>query len=311
MSNPTNSPSENVKKLESRVEQASKIMKIKPEETWAILDSMGISHDDEGLALLNADTTQEGDARAYFCEGAGHLKSGQQIVPIVRFKAGWSLLKGKAESKSVEAQVAPAGFEAILQAMKTPAQMSDQELLSKYGPDASSETIDELKRRSHDRGFIVFDGSNIDTDTSLKLLRIARRQETPATYKIEGRSNLSRVYRLGEFPMTFVEECPIHADIILVENYCEKCMESWEGISYDDRVLVRVAKNMGAIDVSSIQKVHELVTRLKTEGAKFLLSIPAVELQYSELQAEDKLPNLRRKFSSNRNGKSDPFFVKN
>jgi len=98
-------------------------------------------------------------------------------------------------------------LKSILDAMKTPAQMSDAELLKQYSPTASSNIIDELKQRSNDRAFIVFDEAKgndvVDVETSLKLLRIARRQETPATYKVG--TKLCRVHRLGEFPMVFVE----------------------------------------------------------------------------------------------------------
>lgn len=301
MSNPT---------LSTRVDQSAKIMKVDPKVVWEKLAILGIDNDDESLTLLDSEMTQEGDARRVFVETA-------PIIPIVRFKAGWAIMKGKADAKPTSLTAADynangSDLKQILDAMKTPAQMSDGELLKQYSPTASSNIIDELKQRSNDRAFIVFDeakgNDTVDVETSLKLLRIARRQETPATYKVGAK--LCRVHRLGEFPMVFVEECPIHPDVLLVEDYCEKCLESFEGISYDDRVLIRVAKNINAIDVSNLAKIHELLENVKSNGSEYLLSIPVVQLTYSELKAEGRLPNLRRKFSASRNGKADPFFQK-
>ncbi len=315
MSEPTNSV------LSTRVDQAAKIMKVDPKIVWERLAILGIDKDDESLILLESDMTQEGDARRVFVE----LHSVERVgdanpigVPIVRFKAGWAILKGKCKDVQGETGYGYSNeglnpnLKSILDAMKTPAQMSDSELLKQYTPTASSNIIDELKQRSNDRAFIVFDETKgndaVDVETSLKLLRIARRQETPATYKVG--TKLCRVHRLGEFPMVFVEECPIHADVLLVEDYCEKCMESFEGISYDDRVLIRVAKNIGAIDVSNLAKIHELLENVKAKGSDFLMGIPAVQMTYDELKSEGRLPNLRRKFSASRSGKSDPFFQK-
>jgi len=320
MSNPTNSV------LSTRVDQAAKVMKVDPKIVWERLAILGIDKDDESLMLLESDLTQEGDARRVFVEVNGVERIGDDnpiSIPIVRFKAGWSILKGKAKSADdVASRINPdASLEAILNAMKAPSQMKDEELLKKYGQNASTEIIDELNRRCNGRAFIVFSSVAqgiaqaadsctdccIDIEATIKLLRIARRQETPSTYKLG--EKIVRVYRLGEFPMSYVEECPIYSDIVLAADYCERCMESWDGISYEDRIVTRVAKDMGAIDVSSLAKVHELITKLKAEGSKFLLSIPAVALRYEELKEDNKLPNLRRKFSSSR-GKSDPFYQK-
>jgi hypothetical protein len=301
-------PSENLSKLESRVNQAAKVMKVEPSVVWTKLVQLGIEKDDQdAIALLEADTTQEGDARRIFVES-----SVGGTIPIVRFKAGWQVLRGKAEAK-LEPKTEGNTVEAILNAIKSPNQMADKELLDRYNPDSSSDICEELERRSHDRPFIVFDetkGENaIDVVATLNLLRVSRRQDTPSTYKASN-GKIARVYRVGEFPMSFIEECPVHPDVILVEDYCERCMDSWAGISNEDRVIVRVAKDMNAIDVSTIAKVNELLNRLKKEGAKFLLEIPAVQLHYDELQVENKLPILRRRFSSSPNRLSDPFYIK-
>jgi hypothetical protein len=309
MSNPTNSV------LSTRVDQAAKIMKVDPKIVWERLAILGIDKDDESLILLESDMTQEGDARRIFVEVNGVERVGDVnpiSVPIVRFKAGWAILKGKSAA-AVSADGQSSDLKSILDAMKTPSQMSDKELLDRYNPNASSDICDELERRSHERPFIVFDESkgenSIDTEATLNLLRIARRQDTPSTYKV-GNGKISRVHSVGEFPMVFIEECPIHSDVILAEDYCERCMESWAGISYDDRVIVRVAKDINAIDVSTIAKAYELIVRLRKEGAKFLLEIPALQLHYEELKTDNKLPVLRRRFSSSPNRMSDPFYIR-
>lgn len=305
--------------LQDRIAKAAKVMKITEDALWAKLNKLGIcKEDDDALALIESETTREGDVRKVFCDDdTSTLTPGAlATIPVIRFLAGWAVLRGRGETKESQDS---SDVAKIVEAIKPLTQYSDKDLLQRYSPDCSSEILDELRKRSHDNPFIVFndgfndDGETIDVENTFRLLKIARRNErVPATYLVtrDGKDVMIRLYRLGEFPMMWLEECPVHPEVILVEGYCERCQCSWEGVSATDRIIVRVAVDLKAVDVSSLGKIFELVKTIKTEkNAQSLLQIPAVNLKYKELQEEGRLPILRRRISSTANGKKDPLYV--
>jgi hypothetical protein len=309
--------------LEERIQKAAKVMATTANVVRARLCALGVvltnsigtpEEEAEALTLLEADTTQEGDARSVFCEippaNTGIDTAGYSLVPVVRFKAGWAILKGKGSTKQVITEQ-KSELQTLVESMKRVDQLSDEDLLQKYGEEASSEVLDELRKRSKDKNFIIFksDSNEVNVTATKRLLSIARRsQEVPDTYMVDDK--ICRTYKVGEFPMTFLEECPIHPEVILVEDYCEECKNTWAGISLADRVIVRVAWSINAIRTETLAEVNDLISRLKKEGAGWLLAIPQVQLEYEDLQKDSKLPVLRRRMSRGETGKKDPFFVK-
>lgn len=305
--------STSISSLQERVTNAAKVMKITEEELWFYLKELGIEQEDQdAVAMLEANTTREGDARSIFCEEPKDMNNGEKPEPrfatkvkLARFLAGWAILKGKSNTENAE----KSDIVSIVEALKPVTELRDEELLQKYNKECSTQIIDELKKRSQDRAFVIFkeDEETTDVVNSIKLLRVARRQETPSTFMADGRP--VRPYRIGDFPMTFLYECPIHPDVILIEDYCDKCKQSWAGISHEDRVIIRVAHDCKAIDVSCAADIHELIIRVKAGGTKHILEIPMVNMYYKELTDENRLPMLRRKVSSSITGKKDPLFV--
>lgn len=298
--------------FEQRITQAAKVMGISTKDLWYYLNILGIENNPDGQALLEAETTREGDARAVMVEGKGTDGEHFTYVKIARFSAGWVILKGKG-SKTV-IQESSSDIAKLVDTIKRVEQRTNEELLQMYKPEASYEILEELRKRCHDRPCIIFneDAGNdtIDLPNSLKLLRIAHRQETPSTYTVQRAdgSQLVRVHRVGDFPMTFVEECPLHSNTILAEDQCEECQETWDGIPTKDRTIIRVAADTGMLDTSPA-KICELIERLRKEGAGFLLKIGKIGLIYRELQEENKLPILRHRISRTVSGKSDPLFI--
>lgn len=306
MSNPTTSPSETTHPLEKLVTESARIMGIDLSTMWTILQDLGIEKDkpDDGLFILNSESTTEDAVQETFVNKRG--------VKLLKFKAGWAALKGnKKEALIASAESGnsrPTGIDLLIEQMKRADQLSDEELIKKYGQDASEDVKKALSDRSKNRPFIIFsdDQGTVDVSNTLKLLRIARRQETPSTFLANGK--LTRPCMVDEFPQTYFEECPINPEILLIDGYCEKCQNTWNGISINNRVIVRVARDMGQLDVSNLTKIHDLITRVGKEGADWLLAIPAVGAKYEELKQDGKLPTLRRRVSSNKDGRSDPFF---
>ncbi len=285
--------------LTSRIEQSAKVMGISPDDLCLHLESLGIENSDDGLSLLEADTTQETDARALMVGPTTITASGLPTVKIARFKAGWAILKGKGKDIATPTEGTDGSIAALVQAIQPPAKFPDETLIKMYNPDASTEICEELKRRSKDRPFIVFnDQEEVDIEGTLQLLRVARRQETPGTFPIK--SKLYRTYRVGEFPMLWVEECPMHKGTFLADGYCEECGFSWKEISMEDRIWARIATERG-ISLNAFSDAESLVKHVKR--------LPKVMLAHDELAASDDLPKLRHRMSRG-GGKSDPFYVR-
>jgi hypothetical protein len=300
--------------LEQRVTAAAKVMSISVEEMWKALNAVGIENSQDGLTILDADTTTEGDAKPYFCNDLSHsgVLGADKAVKIAKFKAGWSILKGRVKAEIKETN----GVAAIVESLKPIDQLPDEKLLEKYaqqGQDCSDTIMNRLKSICHNRPFVVFSdsctGDQVDIPETLKLLRIARRQDTPSTWLVErnGVKVMVRPAAVGEFPNAWLEDCPIHGDTILVDGYCEKCQNSWKGIIMEDRVMVRVASEVGVIDRSYVAIKNWIELILQKSG--YLKSwkdslAPNAFLRYNELKEENKLPILRRKMSK---GQSCPF----
>lgn len=290
--------------LNTRIESAAKAMSITVDQLWILLTELGIEKDaPDAIAVLEAETTCEGDARRIFVDSG--------TVKIARFKMGWQILKAQYPSATPLGKSSELGQ--LVEALRSPSQFSDEELLRKYGEQCPDEICIELAKRSKNRAFIIFEDDNktVNESISLKLLRQARRGETPASYMVNKR--IKRLHRVGEFPLSFIEECPIHPNQILIDDYCEECKNTWEGISYEQRQIVRLAVDHRAIDVSTAGKVHELITKINESGIDWLLNIPVVREAYDEAtfgyNEDHRLPVLRKKMSAIRLSKADPFYT--
>lgn len=302
--------------LQDRITKASEVMKITEEQLWQYLSKIGICKDDaDALSLLEAETTREGDARNSFCDTYNTSK-GEVPVPVVRFLAGWAILKGKA--KGAESNKEVSSNAELIACLRPIAQYSDTELLEKYDIDASSEIIDELDRRSQSRPFIVYDVNkeNIDIENTLRMLKVARRKETKQKHVLpNGKPVL--LYCAGQFPMLFVEESPIHPGVILTDGYCDECGQNWSGISLEDRIIVRVAVMAEAIETTKAS-INKLINQIRigdgdhvSPGTESLLDIPDVKFLYDELKENGQLPVLRKRASSSQDGSHrDPCFVR-
>jgi len=294
--------------FQTRVEQAAKVMGIDVDSLWAHLFALGIENTADGESLLAADTTTESDARAIMVDGKGaypaHVPN-TEMVKIARFKAGWAVLKGRGQKPEALAEGDGIALKELVEAIKPVTQFKDKELLARYNLDAPSDVMEELKRRSHDRPFIVFSGetTSVMVEVSAELLSLARRHEVPSTYMVDNK--LVRTHRVGEFPMLFVEECPLHSDHILADGFCEKCQDTWKGVEDIKRVAARVALNLGAVHADDLAEIQSTMQLAKNDR---LINIPRVALELNELAADKKLPVLRRRMS--RTGSSDPFYVK-
>lgn len=306
MAEKSNAPE--VSPLKVRVQQAAKVMKITEEMVWQCLLKLGIEEQDEdGIALLEAETTKESDAKEEF----------KAYVKPIRFTAGWRILKGIPANKfavqtNKNGVLQVGGVDELIKSFRPIHTYKDRELLEHYGPEASSEIIDELLRRSNGRPFIIYDGETIDKDHSVEMLRTARRHETKQYHVLlrNGQPEQVRLYRADEFPKMWLEECPIHHGTILTDGYCDKCRNTWKGIHDSKRVVVRVACDTGT-KYGDISSIHRLLKSLRDCGSieeHPIMDVPEISMRLKELQEEDNMPKLKKRLSASSAGKQDPLY---
>ena len=138
----------------------------------------------------------------------------------------------------------------------------------------------------------------IDVETSLSMIKMARRQETPKTFIVE--SELQILYAIGEFPADLFYECPVHADVLLVEGYCEECEQVWENFEANRRKysFIRLIVQRGFVLLT------QLIEKKIDELAKMS---PKIWIEFAQLEEEENLPRLKRRISKSKQG--DPFYV--
>jgi len=325
--------------LSSSIQKAAKVMNISEEDIRSHLSMLGIEDDEIGLTILRSSTTTEDDAKHVFVHGVGYktLKK-VKLVKISAFKAGWNILKGNESLLKNDFELKVNNMRDVQELTKPPSQWPDKLLIEMYGENCDSTIFDELQKRSRGKRFIVFScidslksdndcisNFKVDVESTLKLLRLARgSNEMPSSYMVEGK--LVNIFRVGEFPIYMLEECPIHKNTILLDGYCDLCKNTWKGINGKIRVIIRIAVsnfNTQWSDPISISRLIDDIVKFQKQDInciefqnkqydieiEFLkhLNTPAILYKYEELRDSSQLPILKRKIAS-RNNASDPFF---
>lgn len=274
----------------------------KPQEAkesfiWDCLEQLGINKDDMSHELLMSNDCKEGDFRTVFCD--------KMKLAVPRFRRVWRILKAGSKEEVAKEQESQGGLTKELIEKITPVgQYSDKQLLEKYSPTCDSKIETELKTRSELRPCIVFKDNSkeeIDVELSAKLLREARRRETPNVYKNNGK--VYKVYRIGEFPEQVYTRCPVTGHI-LFEGYSEQLGVTWE-IPYDAMQFVALMVRSGIqVDAFTVAKIQEEYKKSGLDGLRNMF--PKIASDFDELKNIDGLPNLK----ANLNAKEvvqDPF----
>jgi len=294
--------------LETRIKEAAVVLnsyfkdsKKSAEETIAlVLNYMGITNDDFGLKILEASSTVFDDFQKSDWTGV-------VAIPIPRLKIAWSILKGqdpfKMPEQNTETFSSNSDITAVVKQLKPIGQWSDAELVEQYGKNCPMQVEDELSKRSKDRPCMIFneDNASINKEISLILLREARHCPTPSTYLVD--KKLYQVYKIGEFPMNVMYECPIHSNVLLVNGYCEDCGQKW---STDDSEL---HKNVFLRMISETTRIEPITLKMYMQQSfeDLIGMFPKILLKFNALKEEGKLPTLKRRISKAREG--DPFRV--
>lgn len=297
--------------LSSRVEEAAKILAsyFKKDENaieviTTALQNIGVDDSDLGFKILEAESTNVADF-AHALRGMGH------DLPEPRVKVAWLTLKGRDPFAQNEVNLTPHSPELVqavveqLERQKPIGQWSDVELLLQYSKHCPMKIEEELAKRSKGRPAIVFNpDETVNMDTSLILLRQARHNDTPGTYIVEGdHGGLRQVYKIGDFPMNVLYECPIHSNVLLTEGYCEECGMKWNNFDENKNkyIFLRLVSETTKIEPTALRMY------LGQSFDELVQLYPKVLLKFNALKEEEKLPTLKRRISKSKNG--DPFRV--
>jgi hypothetical protein len=319
-------------KLQERVKKAAEVLKpyLKSNTEQLIMRTllnMGIDGSEIGFKILECELTNAADfLTALRAIDDSHVKS----VPEPRVKVAWLILQGYDPFKPLEISTTSphtldvkgdvnltgnllkngnrfdaAIVDAVLQQLdkqKPVGQWADVDLLKSYGKGCPMSVEEELAKRAHNRPVIVFsDNTTVNVDISLILLRQARNNDTPSTFIVDGL--LKEVYKIGDFPVNVMYECPIHSNVLLLNGYCEECGMEWKDIddNKDKYVFLRLA--------SETTKIEPIALRMYIQQSfdELVKLFPKVLLTYKALKEEERLPTLKRRLSKNKQG--DPFRV--
>lgn len=278
------------------------------------LSKLGIYLDQESYEILMSNDCTEKDARRVFCE------NGQPNLPPVRFKRLWSILRSNKDQDNNQNcydndfiyNELKNGILDIKNVIsdKPYGQWKDKELIEAYNLNCDEEIISVLKQRSNNRPFIVFmDEENgiVDIEISLRMLREARRRETPVNYQVA--DSLKRLYVVGEFPNLFYYESPFYPGFLLIDGYCDKSKITWKDISYECMQFGRIAFECGEVDNGRISQKQLFLIALQSGIDGLIKNYPESALLYKEFKIDNKLPNLKVRVSDNNYNDSlaDPF----
>lgn len=274
--------------LNLRISKFAEALELPIAEVKSVLRELGVKEEKESsLTILDDDTLLTmGDLFEKFVD------SKMTDKPTLRMAVTALRAKSNApvDRTILLSSDTPAGISEIVNALKSKDQWTNQELLAAYGeedPDIAS----ILSKRSHGRAFIIFNNDGtVNLMESLKLLNIAKRQQTPDTHLVNGA--LCRVYRAGKYPAKALEECPFCPGKTLVDGYCAETDTDWNGISHDCRVLA-------AIQFRIVEKGRQLTTDqyqsiiAERNFDAMCKKFKKAALAYNDLKEQDQLPKLK------------------
>lgn len=274
---------------------------------WDKLRDLGITKENvDSHSLISEGFCKEGDARVIFCE------SSPPVLPVPWFRKAWSILSENAnmpEDKQKDKGDATRIIEAIA-SNRPVSQWKDRELVEAYGIDASSEVIDELKKRAYGKAIIAFDDiskGKIDVDITFDMLRESRRRKLPNIFNQDGRVYL--LYVVGDFPSVIYEESPLVPGSMLFNGFCDKCEMSFDGIDKEAKQFLRVIVEEGRCpSLSDRMSILGLIAAAKSGIGELRKLFPSVSIKFDELKRKENLPSLKADSSDESKSKvADPF----
>ncbi len=270
-----------------RVEAFATAIRLDVAKVREILAELGADGAEEfSLTIMDSDEYLPfGDLRAAFVEG-GHTKIGILRLAMPHLRAKTNVDQPEATTNGDTAST----LRDLITSQRPKSEWKDKELLEAYD-ETTADIAKILGERSRGRPCIVFqkDGS-VDVEVSLKLLKIAKKQHTAESHKLDNGKHVT-VYLPGVFIATSLDESPFYAGVALVDGYCAKSSTQWDGASLRNRILCRLHATQ--IETAALTKLQmgELCKAAKADNFDDLVGEAAA--LYEKLETQDKLPKLK------------------
>lgn len=308
--------------LSTRIQKAAETLGIEESDLMSALSDAGVENNDDGLRLLEANTTTEEVIVEDVLASVGPKLKRRAAAAILKGKDPFSptakeqaTVTGSTSSENAKVFNIDGSAEAFRSLIPI-SQWKDRELLEAFDKDREARLEEELERRSKGQRFLVLKSSAedvdpgtepIDIETSLQLLKKTRRMKIPTI--IPGPDNkVYPVYRLSELNMDerVVELCPICGEI-LFRGYCEPCELNWSDVEDSARAFVALVVQEGKLNTKSASDRRALLGDA-VKGVMQLRQVwPSVEGRYRELKLTDNLPRLKMVKSLPAEQVKDPF----
>lgn len=308
--------------VSSRTEAASEILPTKAADLLKALETdLGISDNDFGLKILDADTTTED----YLVEALEALFKKRTLeCPVLKIKAAAAFLKGRDPfERKPHATVSPTSegmaLEGIIRAMRPIDALSDKELLEAFASDREHKYEQELNRRAKGQYFVILKESagdnpnpEIDIPSTLSLLKRTRKTVVPSMLPHPNDpGKIIEVYRITQLNPedNIVELCPF-CDDVMYRGYCSRCNANFAGVGDDERAYVRLASEKETFDTKSASDRRAILVDAGKGMDELRKNWPGVSISFRERKALGDLPKLRKKRTLPSVKVEDPFNVK-
>lgn len=250
----------------------------------------GYVNGEEFIALLKATgATNEDRLRGLSHEAIIDLlpevKVGNRSVkPTILAKAIANVFR-QDESKVVEKR--PIGSRQV-------DRMTLRELVENLDPEEYTNKIaDALQKIAQGRRFIVFStGRNVDVEETFKAINALKAGYDEVAI-ITVNKQAKEVFRLGELPDVEVDENPFYVGRPLrPDGTCDQTGRSWEGISLENRQLVRLAIQSGELHVN-IENIHNIMDMLLNGEPPLRQRYRKAAIEFDKLAAKGQLPSMK------------------
>ena len=196
---------------------------------------------------------------------------------------------------------------------ETASAASDEVLVGAYDPKRATNPVGlELRQRSEDRPFVVFDrDGGVHRKATLQLLsELLEGDAAREHYQLGGHP--VAVYRVGQRPDATADEHPLFTGRALRRDGSDELDLNWTTLRLEVRILLRLAVQGSELHVRDNDHVHEIFDRTTGYGdeaaAKLRQRYPMASTRYDELDGRGELPSLKvSKGQSGAPRRSDPF----
>jgi hypothetical protein len=299
-----------------RAEKAAQILKVQSQDLLKVLADEGITDDSDGFSLLNSPAITVDDLADLLAKGLSAKKLPAKVAASVLKNAGESPQINRVEATQVSpAAPGVADIAKLIKESRPIEQWEDRELLEKFSRERSAEVEEELDRRAKRQKFIILmpgkfepGKEQIDIDSSLALLKMARKRTTPSV--MPSATGFSIVYRITELDMRdrVLEICPFCGES-LYQGYCEKCQLTFASIGDDERAYIRLISDSDQRIKGSLSDRKAILASGFAGLDDLKTTWPSLAQRFDELKLTNSLPKLRVIENRPSTKVVDPFMV--